>query len=304
VSRAPDYDALATEQSLPPDAPLDTLDELQLVDRIHAQDLRALRAVGAARGELAALVAAAAGALDGGGRLIYVGAGTSGRLAALDAAECPPTFGTRRDQVIAVVAGGPRALHRSVEGAEDSRAAGRAEMRRLVIDARDLVCGVTASGVTPFVLAALDVARRRGATTALITCAPRALVRRHAPLLVCLDVGAEAIAGSTRMKAGLATKAALHSLSTAAMIRLGKVYDDLMVDVRPISRKLQRRAERIVARLTGLSTATAARLLRRSGRSAKVAVVMHHHQVSARRARALLAAAGGRLREVVGELGR
>jgi N-acetylmuramic acid 6-phosphate etherase len=256
--------------------------------------------VARARGEIAAVAGAAAAALGGGGRLIYVGAGSSGRLAALDAAECPPTFGTRPSSVTAVVAGGRRALWRAVEGAEDSRSDGRRALARLRVGERDLVCGVSASGVTSFVRAALDEARRRGARTALVTCAPPPLAAQAAELAVCLDVGGETIAGSTRMKAGLATKAVLHTISTAAMIRLGRVYGNLMVEVRPASCKLRRRATRIVIALTGLDEVAAARLLARAG-SPKLAAVMHHRRVDARAARRLLAGAGGRLRAVIGD---
>jgi len=299
-----DYDGLPTEQLSGERRPLDTLEELQLVDLIHEQDRRAIHAVGEARLKVAALVTAVEQALSNGGRLIYVGAGTSGRLAALDAAECPPTFGTQISQVTAVIAGGARALSRAVEGAEDSRQQGTQSMRRLDVTERDLVCGISASGVTAFVLAALAAARRRQATTALITCATPAQVKQDVDHLVCLDVGAETVAGSNRMKAGLATKAVLHTVSTAAMIRLGKVYDDLMVDLKPGSNKLKRRATRIVTRLTGLPSNRATRLLTRAGGSPKVAAVMHHLQVDLKQARKLLDASGGRLRGVIGDVER
>jgi N-acetylmuramic acid 6-phosphate etherase len=299
-----DYDKLPTEQPVEEERPLDTLHELQLVDLIHEQDRVAIAAVGSAREAIAALVTRVAHALGNGGRLIYVGAGTSGRLAALDAAECPPTFGTQISQVTAVIAGGARALARAVEGAEDSRQQGKQSMRQLDVGERDLVCGISASGVTAFVLAALDEARRRGAATALITCTPEELVEGQADVLVCVDVGGETIAGSTRMKAGLATKAVLHTVTTAAMIRLGKVYDNLMVDVVPSSEKLKNRAGRIVSQLTGLPSPRAARLLGRAGGSAKVAAVMHHLGVDQKEARRLLEASDGRLREVIGDVDR
>jgi N-acetylmuramic acid 6-phosphate etherase len=165
-----------------------------------------------------------------------------------------------------------------------------------------MVCGVSASGTTAFVLGGLAEARRRGCRTALITCAPAALVRPHADLVVALEIGAETVAGSTRMKSGLAQKAVLHTISTAVMIRLGKVYDNLMVDVRPTSRKLRHRAARIVAALTGLERGPATRLLTRAGGSPKVAAVMFHRGVSRRQARALLGRSGGKLRPVIGEV--
>jgi len=296
------YEGLPTEQRNAGLRHLDTRDELELVDLIHGQDREALEAVGRARRPIARAVRAATRALAGGGRLIYLGAGTSGRLAALDAAECPPTFGTQPSRVVALVAGGNRALRRAAEGAEDSRADGRRTVRRLRVGPADLVCGVSASGVTPFVLGGLAEARRRGCPTVLVTCGTAERARQHADTAICLEVGAETVAGSTRMKAGLATKAVLHTLSTASMIRLGKVYDNLMVDVRPTSRKLMRRALRIVRQLTGVSEGRARRLLAESGGSPKVAAVIHHLGLSRRRARSVLAEHGGRLRAVIGEV--
>jgi N-acetylmuramic acid 6-phosphate etherase len=296
------YERLPTEQPNRKLRCLDTLGAVELVDLIHGQDVEALRAVGQARREVADVVAAAEEALAAGGRLVYLGAGTSGRLATLDAAECPPTFGVSASRVVALMAGGPRALRRAVEGAEDSRGDGRKEVRRLTVAPPDMVCGVSASGTTAFVLGGLAEARRRGCRTALITCAPAALVRPHADLVVALEIGAETVAGSTRMKSGLAQKAVLHTISTAVMIRLGKVYDNLMVDVRPTSRKLRHRAARIVAALTGLERGPATRLLTRAGGSPKVAAVMFHRGVSRRQARALLGRSGGKLRPVIGEV--
>ena len=295
------YGDLPTEQRNPRLRHLDTRSELELVETIHEQDQEALAAVGRAGVAVAGLVRLAVRALGGGGRLVYVGAGTSGRLAALDAAECPPTFGVRPSRVVAVIAGGRRALHRAVEGAEDSRPDGAEALRRLGVGPLDLVCGVSASGVTPFVLGGLAEARRRGCATALVTCGAEAPARRLADAVVALDVGAEAVAGSTRMKAGLATKAVLHTLTTAAMIRLGRVHDNLMVDLRPTSRKLRRRAIRIVAELTGLGVGPSARLLARADDSPKLAAVMHHRGVDLRGARALLRRSGGHLRPLLEE---
>jgi N-acetylmuramic acid 6-phosphate etherase len=295
------YDRLPTEQAAAGEA-LDLLGVRALVDRIHTQDLRGLAAVGCASADLAEAAAAAAAALEAGGRLIYAGAGTSGRLAALDAAECPPTFGVAPSRVVALVAGGRRALARAVEGAEDSRIEGRRAIARHRVGELDLVCGVSASGVTPFVRACLEESRRRGARTALVTCAPPATVRGAAEILVCLEVGGETLAGSTRMASGLATKAALHTISTTAMVRVGHVYGTLMVEVTPTSRKLRRRATRIVSALTGLSEPRARALLGRAGGSPKLAAVIHHRAVPLREARRLLAAAAGRLRAVIGEV--
>jgi N-acetylmuramic acid 6-phosphate etherase len=210
-------------------------------------------------------------ALSAGGRLVYVGAGTSGRLGALDAAECPPTFGVAPSRVLALVAGGPPALRRSVEGAEDDTAAAEAAVRRALVRAGDVVVGITASGRTPFVLSALALARRRGARTALLTSSPAAQ-RRVADHLVVLDTGPELVAGSTRMKAGTAAKMALGLLSTAAMVRLGKVHQGRMIDMRPTNEKLRRRAVRTVSELSGRGTAAARRALSDTGWSVRRAL--------------------------------
>jgi N-acetylmuramic acid 6-phosphate etherase len=300
----PAYAALPTERVHPGTRDLDRLDPLRLVGLITAEDRRAAAAVAAVRRPLARAVAMVARALAGGGRLVYVGAGTSGRLGALDAAECPPTFGVPASRVVAVVAGGRRALVRAVEGAEDRPGPARRALVRLAVGPGDVVCAVCASGVTPFALGALREARRRAARTVLVTCAPAPAHRRLADVVVGPRVGPEVLAGSTRMKAGLATKMVLHTLSTGAMVRAGRVYGNLMVDVRPASRKLRARGGRIVAALTGLAPGSAGALLRRAGGRPAVAVVMHRLGMSAGAARRRLAAAGGRLRAALGEEGR
>jgi N-acetylmuramic acid 6-phosphate etherase len=266
------------------------------VTTITAEDRRAAAGVAAVRRPLARAVVLVADALRAGGRLVYAGAGTSGRLGVLDAAECPPTFGVERGRVVGVIAGGRRALWRAVEGAEDRPGdAGRA-LARLRVGPADVVCAICASGVTPFALAALRVARRRGARTVAVTCAPSSRLRALADVVVAPRVGPEVIAGSTRMKAGLATKMVLHTLTTGAMVRVGKVYGNLMVDVRPTSRKLRARAARIVTGLTGLGSAAARGLLRRAGGRPKLAVLMHARGLSAGAARRRLAAHGDDLR--------
>jgi N-acetylmuramic acid 6-phosphate etherase len=248
-----------TESLHPAGADLDRLPTDRLVARLHAGDGEAVRAVGRAARQIARLADVAAGRLARGGRLVYAGAGTSGRLAALDAAECPPTFGVSPARVLALVAGGARALRRSVEGAEDDRGAGARAVARARIGPADLVVGVSASGTTPYVLAALAAARRRGAATALVTSNPAA--RPPVDARVLLATGPERIAGSTRMKAGTAAKMALGLLSSAAFVRLGAVRGGRMVALRPASEKLRRRAVRNVAALGGVSAAAARRLL-------------------------------------------
>jgi N-acetylmuramic acid 6-phosphate etherase len=240
-------------------------------------------------------------ALGAGGRLVYAGAGTSGRLGVLDAAECPPTFGVSPAQVVGVIAGGRRALWRAVEGAEDRAADARRALDRLRIGPRDVVCGICASGVTPFALAALREARRRGARTIAVTCAPSATLEALADIVVAPRPGPEVLTGSTRMKAGLATKMVLHTLTTGAMVRLGKVYGNLMVDLQPTSRKLRARALRIVGELTGLPPARARALARRAQGRPAVALVMHRLGLGAAAARRRLAEHGGSLRAALGE---
>jgi len=252
-----------TEASHPEGRRLERLSTGPLVARLHAGDREAVRAVGRALPALARLADAAAAALAGGGRLVYAGAGTSGRLGALDAAECPPTFGVAPSRVLALVAGGRRALDRAVEGAEDDAAAGRRAVLRARLGPRDLLVGVTASGTTPFVRAALAEARRRGAATGLLTSNPAA--RLAATHRVVLDTGPERIAGSTRMKAGAAAKMALSILSSAAFVRLGAVRDGRMIDLAPTSDKLRRRAVAMVVAATGLGQAAARRALVKAG---------------------------------------
>jgi N-acetylmuramic acid 6-phosphate etherase len=252
-----------TETPHPAGRDLERLPTSRLVARLHGGDLEAVRAVGRALPSIAALADEAARVLRAGGRLIYAGAGTSGRLGALDAAECPPTFGVAPSRVVALVAGGARALRRAVEGAEDDGDAGAAAVRRARVGPRDLLVGISASATTPFVVGALAEARRRGAATALVTSNPAA--RAPADRRVVLETGAERVAGSTRMKAGTAAKMALGLLSTAAFVRLGAVRSGRMVALRPGSAKLRARAVRNVADLAGVSAARARRLLEGAG---------------------------------------
>lgn len=252
-----------TEAPHPLGRDLERLPARRIVRRLHAGDREAVRAVGRALDDIADLSELAAAALAAGGRLVYAGAGTSGRLGALDAAECTPTFGVDPSRVRALVAGGDRALRRAVEGAEDDAEAGAAAVRRIRVGDRDLVVGLSASGTTPFMKGALAEARRRGARTALVTSNPAA--RAAADLKVVLETGPELVAGSTRMKAGSAAKMALSLLSTATFVRLGAVREGRMVALRPGSAKLRDRAVRNVAALAGIGAAAARRLLVESG---------------------------------------
>jgi N-acetylmuramic acid 6-phosphate etherase len=259
-----------TERLHPRSRLLDALPLRSALRLLHEGDLAAARAVGRALPALARLAEQAARALSDGGRLVYAGAGTSGRLAAADAAECPPTFGVARSRVVALVAGGSVALHRAVEGAEDDAAAGRAAVRTARVGPRDLVIGVSASGTTPYVLAALAEAQRRGAAVALITSNPAA--RPRGVSRAVLPTGPELVAGSTRMKAGAATKMALALVSTGAMLRLGRVRAGRMIDVAPGSSKLRRRAVRMVTELGGVGPRRARAALERSAWSVRAAL--------------------------------
>jgi N-acetylmuramic acid 6-phosphate etherase len=298
---AADYARLPTEQGNPRARQLHRLSSLDLVRTITAEDRRAAASVAAQARPLGRAVDLVAGALRRGGRLIYIGAGTSGRLGVLDAAECPPTFGVRPGRIVGVMAGGRRALSRAVEGAEDRVAAAVVALDRLRVAERDVVCAICASGVTPFTLGALRAARRRGARTLLVTCAPSPALAALADVVVAPRVGPEVVAGSTRMKAGLATKMVLHTLTTAVMVRLGKVYGNLMVDVRPTSRKLRARAVRIVGRLAALAPREAAGLLVRARGRPKVAVVMARLGLTEAQARRRLEARGDNLAAVLEE---
>ncbi|MCA9890766.1 MAG: N-acetylmuramic acid 6-phosphate etherase, partial [Anaerolineae bacterium] len=237
-----------------------------------------------------------------GGRLFYVGAGTSGRLGVLDAVECVPTFSTEPEQVQGLIAGGERAFVRAVEGAEDSREQGKVDLKARDLSADDAVVGIAASGRTPYVLGALDYAREVGAAVISIACNVPSAVLDAADYPIPLPVGPEVLTGSTRLKAGTAQKLALNMLSTATMVRLGKVYGNLMVDVKVTNEKLVHRARRILMQLTGVEEAEAIRLLAASDQHVKTAAVMYHRGVDADVARDLLAENQGSLRAVIGDV--
>jgi len=265
----------------------------------EARSVRAATARADVIGRAAELVAQR---LAAGGRLVYVGAGTSGRLGTLDAVECVPTFGIPPSRVVPIIAGGPQALTRSVEGAEDDARDAEQRLRRAAVGPSDAVCCIAASGVTPFARAALEYARFRRAATIFVTCGRPPDTAELADVVIALPTGPEVIAGSTRLKAGTATKIALNAISTAAFVLLGKTYGGLMVDVRPTNAKLWARAVRIVTQLTGLPDDAATKLIQKAGGRAKVALVMHHTGVSAARARDLLLQHRGSLRAIVGDL--
>jgi N-acetylmuramic acid 6-phosphate etherase len=288
-----------TEARNPATAGLDTLSALDIARRINREDSTVARAVSRALPAVARAIDAIARALAGGGRLIYVGAGTSGRLAALDAAECPPTFGTRPRSVQFVIAGGRRALASASEVSEDSAAAGRRDLARRKPGPGDIVVGLAASGRTPYTVGALALARRRGAKTVAITCNFGTPLARAAHIAIVLPTGPEVLAGSTRMKAGTAQKMVLNMLSTGAMARLGFVYGNLMVNVHRKNRKLRQRALVALEIATGLSRPASARALRSAGGSLPVALVMVKCGVSRAEAQRRLRAARGHVRRAI-----
>nr|PZN39319.1 MAG: N-acetylmuramic acid 6-phosphate etherase [Bacillota bacterium] len=283
---------------------LDIMSTLELVTAINNEDKQVALAVEKELPRIAQAVEIIAEALRKGGRLFYVGAGTSGRLGVLDAAECPPTFGVDPELVQGVIAGGPEALVRSVEGVEDDREAGRADLRARGLRAGDVVVAIAASGRTPYALGALEEARAVGARTIALTCNPGSEMERIAELTIAPVVGPEVIAGSTRMKAGTAQKMVLNMLSTGAMVKLGKVYGNLMVDLQPTNAKLMERARRIVMLAAGVDRETAAAALEAAGGKAKVAVVMCLAGVDAETARQALEEADGFVRRAVELLGK
>ena len=287
---------MITESINPATTAIDSLSTRDVVAAIAAADAQVAPAVAAVGDAIAQLVDVVAERMRRGGRLIYVGAGTSGRLGVLDAAECPPTFSTRPEQVVGLIAGGAPALTRSVEEAEDSPEAGRCDVDALAVGPDDVVLGIAASGRTPYVLGAVAEARVRGAFVAGLACTHPSPLADAVELMIAPIVGPEVIAGSTRMKAGTAQKLVLNTLSTAVMVRLGKTFGNLMVDVQPLNSKLRRRAVSIVATATGLSHDEARAMLEAAGYEPKTAIVMALKGVSADEARRQLAASDGHMR--------
>ena len=292
---------LSTERRNPRTRGIDLRPTREILRAMNREDAGVARAVGRAIPEIASAVDAIALALQRGGRLIYVGAGTSGRLAALDAAECPPTFGVSREMVVTLIAGGRRALTDAVEGAEDDGRAGARDVRRARCSRRDVVVGLSASGQTPYVLGALEAAHRAGARTIAVVCNRGAAIARAAEIAIVADTGLEAIAGSTRLKAGTAQKLILNMLSTGAMIRLGRVYDNWMAGVAQTNRKLRGRAVGILREATGAREAAARKALAAARGDLRVALVMLKRAVTRDQAEFALAAAGGDLRGALGE---
>ncbi len=297
MSMRPD---LTTEALNPASGTIDRLSTPEMLDVINAADQEVALAVARELPSIAKAVDAIAERLDAGGRLFYIGAGTSGRLGVLDASECPPTFNAAPEVVQGLIAGGDRALRHSIEKAEDDPEQGKNDLREKQLTSHDAVVGIAASGRTPYVLGGLAFARSVGALTIGLSCTSHSEVARAADIAITPITGPEIIAGSTRMRAGTATKLVLNMLSTGVMIRLGYVYGNLMVNVQPTNEKLTDRARRIISAITGVSYDEASRLLDEAG-TVRTAVLMHKRKLSRSEAEKELRAAKGRLRIALGE---
>jgi N-acetylmuramic acid 6-phosphate etherase len=296
-----DRSRLTTEKRNAASQDIDARSTLEIVRIINAEDRLVAPAVGREGARIAEAVEIFVEALRRGGRLFYVGAGTSGRLGVLDASECPPTFGTSPSQVQGIIAGGRRALVRAVEGAEDRASDGADALDKRHPKEKDVLVGIAACGLTPFVHGAMRRARQIGMKTVFVTCAPEARGELRADVIINPVVGPEVVAGSTRMKAGTATKLVLNTLTTAAMIRVGKVHGNLMVDLVATNEKLKERSERIIMEATGLGRRPSRELLDEARGRVKVALLMHLRGVTFEEAKGLLRSGGESLRRALGE---
>lgn len=289
-------DGLTTEQRNPDSEGVDKLSSLEIVRVINTADQVVAQAVGKEAESISRAVDCVVSALSDGGRLIYVGAGTSGRLGVLDASECPPTFNTEPSQIVGLIAGGYSALVKSIEGAEDDPAKGKQDLESEQLTNADVVIGIATSGRTPYVLGALEYARSIGCATVGIACNKGSAIEAVSHIAICPIVGPEIVSGSTRMKAGTATKMVLNSITTASMIRLGKTYDNLMVDLRATNSKLRDRSRRIVSMVAKVDEQTAQELLDKCDGEVKTAIVSSVREVDARVAREILEKANNHLR--------
>ena len=292
---------IATEQRNPNTMNIDTLSTLEMVKLINEEDHKVAEAVSLVAGQIALAVDLIADRLSKGGRLIYCGAGTSGRLGILDAVECPPTYSTEPEMVQCLMAGGYGAIFKAVEGAEDSKELGVQDMKNISFTAGDVLVGIAASGRTPYVLGCMEYAKALGAATVSVTCCPGSVLDTFADIGIAPAPGPEVVTGSTRMKSGTAQKMVLNMLSTGAMIKLGKVYGNLMVDVKPSNEKLIRRCVTIVCAATECDEATAVAALEACEYRPKTAIVMVLMGVDAREAKDLLHQADGRVAKVLGK---
>lgn len=290
---------LVSEGRNPKTMDIDLLPSLEIVQRLNEQDSIVPIAVSKVLPDVALAVDCIKTAFQQGGRLIYMGAGTSGRLGVLDASECPPTFGTPHEMVVGLIAGGEQAMFKAVEGAEDSYSLGKEDLDKIDLASQDVVVGIAASGRTPYVIGGLKHAAKRGATTVAISCNPTSPIAEIAEIAICPVVGPEALSGSTRLKSGTAQKLILNMLTTASMIRLGKSYQNLMVDVKATNEKLVARAIRIVIQATECDEATAKETLNNTNFDVKLAILMILTGMDQETAKQQLDKQGGFLRKAV-----
>ena len=290
---------MTTEQRNPNSEAIDTLTALQLVDLIRSEDAKVVAAIEDQREQIAKAIDAITNQFRVGGRLFYVGAGTSGRLGVLDASECPPTFNTAPEIVVGLIAGGPDALTRAIAGAEDDWNLAASDLQLHAFHSNDILVGIATSGRTPYVLGAIDFAKQAGAATVGLACNAGSPLSERVDIMITPVVGPEVISGSTRMKAGTATKMVLNMLTTGAMVQLGKTFGNLMVDLRTSNSKLKDRSVRIVADVTGSTAEQAGGLLEKCDGEVKTAILVALAQTDPENARALLAAAQGRLRDAI-----
>ncbi len=300
-SRPTRTDKRRTEERNQASKNLDHMSSAEIVSLMSREDQKVAPAVAGELPAIARAVDAIVPRLQNGGRLIYVGAGTSGRLGVLDASECPPTFGVSPQLVVGLIAGGKKAITRPVEGAEDSQAHARRDLKKLRLTKNDSLVGLAASGTTPYVLAAVAYAKRRGALTVSVTANRKSPLARAAHIAITPDVGPEVLTGSTRLKAGTAQKMVLNMLSTSTMVRLGHAYENLMIDLTKTNRKLRERAKRILMEATGKPVSDVEHALRQSKHNLRVALIMLKRRISAARALRELEAADGDLRRALGE---
>lgn len=298
-----DLGALVSETRNPETMDLDNLSTLEMVTKFNQQDATVAEAVRLTLPDVANAVDAAAASLSAGGRLIYLGAGTSGRLGVLDASECPPTFGVPHGLVVGLIAGGPGALLKAVEGAEDNAQLGVSDLQALELKPQDMVVGIAASGRTPYVIGALRYARQLGCHTAAVSCNPASPIAHEAEIAISPVVGPEALTGSTRLKSGTAQKLVLNMISTGAMVRIGKVYQNLMVDMQATNIKLVDRACRMVCQATGCSAEEAETALKQTQYEVKTAILMVLSGIAADQAKSLLTRHKGFLRAALQDRG-
>ena len=290
---------LDTEQSNPASKDIDRKSTVEILEIINKEDRKVPDVITGQIAVIAALVDDVVRSFQKGGKLVYIGAGTSGRLGVLDASECPPTYGTDPEMVQGLIAGGSRALVRSVENAEDNAEAGVADLTKIGFTCDDVLVGITASGQAPYVIGAMVHAQTLGAVVGAISCNANSQTFAHAHHAICLSVGPEVVSGSTRMKAGTAQKLVLNMISTAAMIRIGKVYGNLMIDLKPVNKKLVERSKNLIQKATDCDRSTAEAAFEGSGKRPKIAILMVLLGISAVEADKLVAAEGGHLSQAV-----